>query len=326
MAGAGIIEQGKALLARGSADAAIKLVSDAADRGDADALNELALWHVYGTPLPRDFARARVLFGRAGAAGHRAANLTHAVFVAIGAGMESDWAAALALLASAAAKDPAAARQHRLISSMALTATGEPSSLPPVAVLATSPDLAMVRELLTYEECDHLMRLSSPRMMPSVVVDPVTLRQMPHPVRTSDGTVLGPIQQDLVVEAINRRFAAVTGTPVEQGEPLSVMSYSAGQQYRLHHDGLPGEANQRVVTAIAYLNDGYLGGSTYFPDLGIDFRGNKGDAIFFSNILSNGAIDGRTRHAGLPVTGGQKWICTRWIRAKTFDPWGMRLQ
>ncbi|WP_428628989.1 hypothetical protein [Sphingopyxis sp.] len=38
----------------------------------------------------------------------------------------------------------------------------------------------------------------------------------------------------------------------------------------------------------------------------------------------NGDVDERSRHAGLSVTRGEKWICTRWIRARDFDPWGMR--
>jgi prolyl 4-hydroxylase len=325
MAGVRTIEQGNALLASGDAEAAIKLITDAASRDDADALNELALWHVYGDPLPRDFVAARIFFGRAGAAGHRAAALTYAVFVAIGAGIESNWAAALDLLDRAAANDPRAARQKSLIAGMALTATGAPPSLPPVVMLSRTPKLAIIRRLLTPDECDHLIQLSLPRLVPSIVIDSVTHRQSPHPVRTSDGTVLGPIQQDLVVEAINRRIAAITGTRVEQGEPIAVMRYAPGQQYRLHHDCLPGDTNQRVMTAITYLNDGYVGGKTAFPGIGCEIQGRKGDVILFSNTLPDGRVDERSRHAGTAVTRGEKWICTRWIRTKDFDPWGMRL-
>jgi prolyl 4-hydroxylase len=320
-----IIEQANSLLARGDAKAAVALITNAADRGDGDALYQWALWHVYGEPLPRDFSAARILFGRAGTAGHAQGALTHAVFVALGAGVKPDWQDAISLLDRAAESDGIALQQRTLIAKMALKASGAPVAVPPLDVISLSPKLGMVRGLLTHEECDHLINLSRSLLMPSVVVDPVTHRQSPHPIRTSDGTVLGPLQQDLVVEAINRRIAAVTGTNVEQGEPLAVLRYTLGQQYRLHHDCLPGEANQRVITAIVYLNDGYQGGSTRFPEIGYDLRGEKGDAIFFSNTLADGAVDERCRHAGLPVMHGQKWICTRWIRARDFDPWGMRL-
>lgn len=61
-----------ALLASGATAEAVRVLSNAADRGDPDALYEMGLWHVYGTPVRRDFSSARVFFGRAGEAGHGA--------------------------------------------------------------------------------------------------------------------------------------------------------------------------------------------------------------------------------------------------------------
>jgi prolyl 4-hydroxylase len=163
-------------------------------------------------------------------------------------------------------------------------------------------------------------------MLPSVVVDPATGKQLQNPVRTSDGTVLGPTQQDLVIHALNLRIALLTGTSEAQGEPMSVLRYAPGQQYKLHHDCLSGEVNQRERTFIAYLNSDYSGGATHFPATNLTCRGNIGDAIIFKNTLPDGSVDRRSQHAGLPVTSGEKWICTRWIRQNSFDPWGMRLQ
>lgn len=324
MAASNIVERASALLDVGRAQAAVDLLIDAAKRGHRDALHELALWHVYGSPVPRSFAAARALFEKAGVAGHRGGALTHAVFVAIGAGGPADWRTALALLDKTAEHDPVALRQRDLIAAMPLTPDGAPASLIPLESLSVSPKVAVARALFTPDECAHIMALSAPKLVPSVVVDPATRREIPHPIRTSEGTVLGPIQQDLVIHALDRRLAMVTSSRVEQGEPLTVLRYAPGQQYRLHHDCLPGEANQRVMTAIVYLNDDYDGGATQFPAIGTEFRGRTGDAILFANTLRDGQVDERSRHAGLPVTRGEKWICTRWIRARDFDPWGMR--
>ncbi len=319
-----IAERANGLLSAGRAQAAVDLLIEAAKRGNGDALYELALWHVYGTPVPRSFAAARALFEKAGAAGHRGGALTHAVFVALGAGGPANWGAALASLEKTADGDPVAAHQRHLIGAMSLTADGNPAATASLETISTSPQIAVARALFTAEECAHIRALSAPKMVPSVVVDPQTRREIPHPVRTSEGTVLGPIQQDLVIHALDRRIAAASGTRVEQGEPLTVLRYAPGQQYRLHHDCLPGEANQRVMTAIMYLNDDYDGGATQFPATDTEFRGQTGDMILFANTLPDGQVDERSRHAGLPVTRGEKWICTRWIRARDFDPWGMR--
>lgn len=322
MPGAAIVERAGALLASGQAQAAVDVLVGAAKRGDANALHELARWHVFGDPVPRSFATARALFERAGVAGHRAAARTHAVFVAMGAGGRADWGAALMLIERAARHDPVAARQAKLIAAMNLSPDGTPGAITPIEPLANVPRIAAARALFSADECAHVAALAGPSLTPSVVVDSTTGRQAPHPVRTSDGTVLGPIQQDIVVHALNRRIAAASGTRVEQGEPLSVLRYAPGQQYRLHHDCLPGEANQRIITAITYLNDAYEGGATHFPMIGTEFRGGIGDALLFLNTLSDGRPDERSRHAGLPVSSGEKWICTRWIRAHDFDPWG----
>lgn len=298
-------------------------MSAAARRGDAEALYALALWHIYGHPVPRDFVTARAMFEQAGAAGHAAGAATHAVFVAMGAGGPANWPKALALLEKAARTDRTAARQADLIAMMALNGDGTPAAVPPIKTCSTSPRIATVRSLFTADEGAHVAALSKPRLMPSIVVDSRTGREAPHPIRTSEGTVLGPIQQDLVVHALNLRIAAVTRTRVRQGEPLSVLRYAPRQQYRLHHDCLPGETNQRVMTLIAYLNSGYDGGATQFPTAGVEFRGDTGDALLFGNVLADGRVDERSRHAGLPVTRGEKWIATRWIRARDFDPWAM---
>jgi prolyl 4-hydroxylase len=230
-----IADEAARLLDAGAVERAVQLVSEAARRGNADALNELALWHVYGSPVRRDFGLARILFGRAGDAGHRAAAITHAVFVALGAGADPDWPAALSLLRSAADNDPLAARQLAIINQMDLDGNGRPLSLPSPAQRATSPDVQQFSALFSPDECAHLMALSAPLLVPSVVVDSRTGRQSPNPVRTSFGAVLGPIQQDLVVHTLNMRIAAATQTGVDQGEPLVICAMSPAQQYRMHH-------------------------------------------------------------------------------------------
>ncbi|MBL0916146.1 MAG: 2OG-Fe(II) oxygenase [Sphingopyxis sp.] len=316
--------QAARLLDSGAIEQAVRLVSDAARRGDPSALNQLALWHVYGQPLRRDFAMARLLFGRAGEAGHKPSAITHAVFVALGAGAEPDWPAALSLLEAASPRDRSAARQLELIAAMDIDNFGRPTSLPERDRRSAAPEVDVRHALFSAEECQHVVALATPLLAPSIVVDSRTGRSMPNPVRTSLDAVLGPIQQDLVVHALNLRLAAATGTDADRGEPLVVLRYEPGQQYRLHHDCLPGESNQRETTAIVYLNDDYDGGETVFPTVDITIKGSTGDALSFANTLPDGRVDERSRHAGQPVVRGSKWICTRWIRRARFDPWGLR--
>jgi prolyl 4-hydroxylase len=158
-------------------------------------------------------------------------------------------------------------------------------------------------------------------LKPSFVDDGRTGIGRPDPIRTSHGAAFVPHEEDLVVQAINRRLADASDTEAGNAEALYVMRYTPGQQYRPHMDALPGLKNQREWTAIAYLNDAFEGGATAFPKLGLSLRLGVGDVLLFRNSDSSQQPDLRMVHAGEPVTSGEKWIATRWIRHGPHDPY-----
>ena len=71
-----------------------------------------------------------------------------------------------------------------------------------------------------------------------------------------------------------------------------------------------------MATLLIYLNDGFEGGETHFPLTGLRFKGRKGDALLFHNVLPGGAPDPITLHAGLAPARGEKWLFSQWIRDK----------
>lgn len=288
---------------------------------EADALFAEAVRRLAGEAVPRDLARARALLADARSAGHVDAALMEIALVANGSGAPADWARARTLLDRAAARDPVAAAQAALLKAMALDADGRPRALPAAEPLATAPRVWRVPGLLSPAECAHVARAGAPFLAPAIVADPVTGANRPHPFRTSHAAVISPAREDLVLRAISLRIAAATGTDVSQGEPLTVLCYAPGEEYRPHLDTLAGAANQRVRTVLVYLNQGYGGGATRFDALDLTVAGRGGDAIVFDTLDEAGRPEPRARHAGEPVTAGVKWLATRWIRARPFDPW-----
>ena len=284
---------------------------------DADALFEAAAARLAACEVDA----ARELFRRAGEAGRHDAAVIHCNLVASG----GEWGRGLELLRALAERDRRCRRELALVEAMDLTAEGDPIEPPRGEGVSDSPRLILFRALLSAAECRYLIAAAAPMLEPSVVVDRRTKRQVRDPVRTSDSVGFTWPLENPAVHALNRRIAAASGTAVGQGEPLQVLRYRPGQEYRPHFDAIPGFANQRMLTMIVWLNEEYEGGETLFLKTGQRLRGKAGDALLFRNADEDGRRDEAAGHAGLPVTKGEKLIASRWIRARRFDPLEDRL-
>jgi prolyl 4-hydroxylase len=112
--------------------------------------------------------------------------------------------------------------------------------------------------------------------------------------------------------------------PTQFFEPPTMLHYKPGETFQPHYDFLddtkPGLSNeiaqngQRVLTFLLYLNESFDGGETEFPLIDVRYKGNKGDALCFWNVMADGSPDRRTLHAGLPPTRGEKWLLSQWVR------------
>lgn len=313
--------QAKAIADAGDIERAHALLEAAGARGDVDALMELGVWALTGRYRPRDPTAARTWIRRAVEIGHVDGALMEIALTANGTGGEPDWARALGLLRAAAEADYVAAAQLALVEAMKLTPDGRPTSIPTPQLLSDSPRVVLYPALLTPEECAHIATKASEGLAPARVIDPTTGKLIAHPVRTSHEAAIGPAHEDLVIRAINLRVAAISDTDVDQGEVLTTLRYTPGQQYRPHLDTIGGASNQRIRTVLLYLNEAFRGGETQFQLLDLTFRPRGGDALMFDTLLADGRPDERARHAGLPVTDGAKWVATRWIRREPFDSW-----
>jgi prolyl 4-hydroxylase len=187
------------------------------------------------------------------------------------------------------------------------------------------PRLLVFEGVLSDAECAALIEESKPKLERSRTVDRVSGGTELNAARTSEGTYFHHTESDLLVR-INRRIAALTRWPLENGEPLQILHYERGAQYEPHFDYFdandPGTAKlisqggQRVATLIIYLNDPDAGGATIFPDIGLEIAAVRGNAVFFSYERAHPGTG--TLHGGTPVTRGEKWIATRWMRERPY--------
>lgn len=310
-------QQAIALAAAGQVPQALLLLNRLAAAGDPAAMFQLAAWRIDGAIVPRDLAQARQWCRRAGEAGHDQAARFYVNMLANGTGGPADWQRALALLRARAAKDGPSRRQLDLVAAMALDETGDPLELPLGERLSKTPEVNLFRGAFTAAECAYMIEVAAPLLAPSTVRDPHTGRDVPHPGRTAHMVAFNWHNEDPAIHALNRRIAALSRTGVEQGEPLQVLRYAPGQEYKRHLDAVP-EANMRVLTMLVYLNDDYEGGETSFSVAGLDVRGRRGDALLFRNITAHRRPDPDAEHAGLPVKKGEKLIISRWIHERPY--------
>ena len=86
--------------------------------------------------------------------------------------------------------------------------------------------------LFSDDECDFLVDAAHPLLQPSKVVDPVTGKLTANPVRTSEAAAFSLVAEGPAIHALCARLAGASGTTVRQGEPLQVLRYLPGQEYR----------------------------------------------------------------------------------------------
>lgn len=191
----------------------------------------------------------------------------------------------------------------------------------------SAPRIQFFGGLLTAAECAELIELSRPKMARSGIVNPRTGAFEANPVRTSSDTHFQRNENELIAR-IERRIAALTGHPAENGEPIQVLHYAPGAEYRPHFDffepafagneAVLSMGGQRVASLVIYLNNVEAGGATLFPKVGLEVLPRQGHGVYFAYTDENGELDRRTLHSGTPVIAGEKWIATKFFRQRAY--------
>ena len=194
---------------------------------------------------------------------------------------------------------------------------------------------------MTRAECEHFIKVATPSMAKSTVVDSATGKSVDSQIRTSSGTFLRR-SHDAVVQDVERRIAEFSMVPEEHGEGVQILRYETGQKYEAHYDYFhdkfnadPAKGGQRVATMLMYLSDVEEGGETVFPASaekphagstawsdcarrGVATKPRAGDALLFFSLDLEQQLDTASLHAGCPVIRGVKWSATKWMHVGAF--------
>ncbi len=189
----------------------------------------------------------------------------------------------------------------------------------------SNPTIKVVESALTNEECLYLRTMAGPALTPKVQLmggnpnDP-SYKEL----QNNSLMVFYPIIQDLFTIQMTKRLASFAEATPENTELPVVQKYETGQEFKEHTDYMDPDnpqqayaiqqAGQRTKSIFVYLNDDYEGGETAFPKADLQFKGKTGDALVLDNMDEIGLPNENSLHAGLPVTRGEKWLLTLWVR------------
>lgn len=193
--------------------------------------------------------------------------------------------------------------------------------------MSLSPVVLMVNNLLSADECRHIIDISRNDMKPSAVTTKATVSS----VRKSSNTFLPRWKSPVVNNLFNRvadlcRLDRAYLRHDMCAEFLQVVKYTPGQYYKEHHDYLQPvyyddspnvqKGNNRLITVLLYLRCADEGGTTDFPMAEggrVVVVPEPGSATLFYNMLPDGNLDNRSLHCGTKITKGEKWIANLWI-------------
>ena len=125
---------------------------------------------------------------------------------------------------------------------------------------------------------------------------------------------------------LNNKIHSVLEIPLEFGEVIQAQHYSINDSIDYHYDFFNplledekkqlAKSGQRTWTFLIYLNNVLKGGETHFIEENLLVKPEVGKAILWKN-LDNGEPNYFTKHSGLPVLEGEKYIITKWFREKS---------
>ncbi|WP_394779425.1 2OG-Fe(II) oxygenase [Undibacterium sp.] len=196
-----------------------------------------------------------------------------------------------------------------------------------IAARAERPMLAVLNNVFSGEECQQLIALAKPRLKESTIVDPMTGKDVVSGQRTSFGMFF-QLQENPFIASLDKRISEIMNLPLENGEGLQILYYPTGAGSTPHFDFLVpsnpanqaslARSGQRVSTLVTYLNEVEGGGQTVFPEAGWAVSPLRGNAVYFEYANSLNQIDHASLHASDPVTKGEKWVATKWMRQRRF--------
>jgi len=189
-------------------------------------------------------------------------------------------------------------------------------------------DLWISDGILSDKECRLLITEAKPLLSKSTILKKKNSDPSISEYRTSNTATLEKTNYSTqhegydVISKIEKVVQSLSFLPIENQEPLQVLQYSRGNEYKEHHDFFHEgtdyyeeqikKGGQRLFSVLFYLNNVSGGGETCFPKWDFNVTPREGRVVFWRNYKLGPIFE--SLHKAEPVVGGSKWVAVKWVR------------
>jgi prolyl 4-hydroxylase len=315
----------------------VRSLDTAARQGKTAAMVALGKRLLVGRDAPFEPERGADLIQRASQSEDPDGLCMAATLYGAGAWVPHSWSQALDHLVLAAERGSADAAEQLTIIALRKSYDGQPVppdhwrrlragidlersiQPPPPRQISDAPRVWSIPGFASAATCNRLIRRSRNKLRPAKMYNRHTKNESYSSNRNNSDFIFDLAESGVVLLLLRVRISLVVSLPVLYMEPPQILHYAPGQELGAHFDFVLNETDaqtkkgDRAATFLLYLNDEFEGGETDFLKTGLRVRGKRGDALFFAN-LRDGKPDRDSLHAGRPVTRGEKWLFSQWIR------------
>ena len=196
-----------------------------------------------------------------------------------------------------------------------------------IEIIHHDPTIFTVEQVLTDSECEHFQKIASKNMKRSMVSGfdkEQNKRGLLDNRRTSSNCWISH-SLDQITQNVGNRISELVQVPITHAESYQVLHYTDSQEYQPHLDTFDPlvkeyshylkNGGQRIVTALAYLNNVEQGGETSFPNIDQVVTPKKGKIVVFHDCYKGtDKPHPNSFHGALPVIKGEKWAFNLWFR------------
>jgi prolyl 4-hydroxylase len=193
--------------------------------------------------------------------------------------------------------------------------------------LSDKLNIFKIKNVLTKDQCQRTIDIIKNKCQKSSVIDYESGGSKVTDFRTSSTAYLFRKDSGIIGE-VEDAILAIVGVEEKYSEQIQGQYYKVGEQFKPHFDTLfPSSEKQkkdieifgnRTWTAMVYLNDTPKGGHTRFTELDLETIPELGTMILWQNTRDGSNIP-ESKHWGMPVEEGEKFILTKWFREKQYQ-------